>query len=66
MKFPLIRYEGVEKVRKKKEASLPVINEYKEFKTFGNKLIKLPQKKAEAFILIQNIIDIRDEIESKK
>jgi len=56
----------VEDIRKGNEVNLPIINEFQEFKVFGGKLMKLPQKKAEAFVLIQNIIDIKKEIESKK
>jgi hypothetical protein len=45
---------------------LTIINEYQEFIVFGDKLMKLPQKKAEAFILIRNIKDTVEEIKKEQ
>ncbi len=42
---------------------MPVIEEFMEFKAFGDRLKKLPQKKAEAFMVIQNVLDAKEESE---
>jgi len=45
---------------------IPIVNEFFEWRVFRDKLLKLPEKKAEAFILMQNIIEVKKEIDSKK
>ena len=66
MDLPIGKYKAVIKVKSREGFNLPIIDEFREFSTFGDKLIKLPQKKAEAFILIQSIIDIKNEVEAAK
>ena len=64
--LPLVKYETVEDLNEKKHKNaLPILQEYNEFKAFGDKLMKLPQRKAEAFVLIENIINTKADIDNK-
>lgn len=66
--MPLAKYEGIKEVRERgtKVGIIPIVNEFFEWRVFRDKLLKLPEKKAEAFILMQNIIEVKKEIDSKK
>ena len=66
--MPLAKYEGIKEVRERgvKVGNMPIVNEFFEWQVFGDKLLKLPEKKAEAFILMQNIVEVKKEIDSRK
>jgi hypothetical protein len=67
--FPAAKYEAIMTVRERKETEgfvMPVISKFYEYKAFGTALLDMPEKEAQAFLLMQSIMEAKRESEANR